>query len=84
MLPEAFADDVNALLKASKDSIDNILTVASDFTKISGLQLSKSKTEIMIIGNDNGLTNHAIGKGLKVVNRIKFVGCWIFPFQSEN
>ena len=48
MLPEAFADDVNALLKATKDTIDNILTVASDFAKISGLQLSNYKMELMI------------------------------------
>ena len=58
MLPEAFADDINALLKATKDAIDNILTVASDFAKISGLQLSNSKTELMIIGPDNGLTKY--------------------------
>ena len=59
------------------------LTVAADFTKISGLQLSNSKTELMIIGPDNGLTKYAEDKGLKVVKCIKFVGCWIFPYQGE-
>ena len=79
MLPEAFADDVNILLNATPDTLQNLMSITTEFGSLSGLKLSKSKTEVMHIGPNTACDLFTNCRGLKVVRQIKFVGAWIFP-----
>ena len=79
MLPEAFADDVNIMLNATPDTLQNLMQITTEFGNLSGLKLSKSKTEVMHIGPDTACDLFTNCGELKVIKQIKFVGVWIFP-----
>lgn len=74
-LPEAYADDIHILAKGDDpESISNIVRTAERFQELTGLALSKSKTEYLSILATNDTTLRAIRLGLKAVDSIKFVG----------
>ena len=79
--PEAFADDVHLFLESTLENMQNLITITDNFARLSGLYLSKPKTEVMFIGPAVTITPHnnaGISK-LKIVQKIKFVGVWIHP-----
>ena len=55
------------------------IKITDNFAKLSGLYLSKPKTEVMLIGPAIGLAAFIRAKQMKVVQKIKFVGVWILP-----
>ena len=70
MLPEAFADDVNIMLNATPDTLQNLMKIATDFGNLSGLKLSKAKTEAMHIGPNTAHDLFNNCGGIKVVRKI--------------
>ena len=74
MLPEAYADDINILLNDTPSTLQNLMSIATEFASLSDLKLSKSKTEVMHIGPNTACNLFTKCRGLKVVRLIKFVG----------
>jgi len=49
----AFADDVGTLIKFNRVSINEVFTEYRKFSNLSGIELNESKTEILMLGNNN-------------------------------
>ena len=76
-LPEAYADDVHIFAKGdSPKTVQEIIRIAEDFQKLTGLALSKPKTEYLSVGASLSTSLMAIRLGLKMVSEIKFVGIY--------
>jgi hypothetical protein len=55
---EAFADDLTVLFKMREGAAKKILEILDDFGKISGLQINREKTHIMVTGKEwEGMDN---------------------------
>ena len=46
---EAYADDLLTFLPANRESLSTLNNILTEYTKISGLELNQSKTEVMTI-----------------------------------
>ena len=81
--PEAFADDVHLYLAGDyPNNISAITKIAVDFAKLSGLHLYTQKTEFLSIGASQEMCDKARECGLKIVDKIKFVGAWVTACQG--
>ena len=86
-LPEAYADDIHIFAKGdSPDAIRNIIDKAERFQELTGLALSKPKTEYLSIGASHESLLAAMRHNLKIVDSIKFVGAHVTaqPGKEEN
>ena len=86
-LPEAYADDIHIFVRGdSPDAIRSIIDTADRFQELTGLSLSKPKTEYLSIGASHESLLSAMRHNLKIVNSIKFVGAHVTaqPGIDEN
>jgi hypothetical protein len=76
----AFADDVGALCKNDRNSIQKVFTQYERLTRKSGLELNAEKTEILAINSTREMCFNIIYQGkrvrIKSLNEIKICGIW--------
>ena len=47
---DTFADDMNLICPATNDTLRHLLGILEDFKQLSGLEINRSKTNVMILG----------------------------------
>jgi exonuclease III len=70
---EGFADDLTLLFKYRMESMGLIMEVMNQFKLCSGLELNKSKTQLMVVGTDRVGTGTMIME-VEVVGFVKILG----------
>jgi hypothetical protein len=53
MTAEAYADDLTVIFKMSEHGVHCIVSVLAEFTAVTGLEINKDKTQLMVAGSDN-------------------------------
>jgi hypothetical protein len=71
-LLEAFADDLTVLFKWSINALGRIIVILNEFGAMSGLNINKSKTNLMISGIEWEGGEEALG--IKIVKQCKLLG----------
>jgi hypothetical protein len=85
MMPEMFAVDIHIFLDGQDtNSLKKVMQITKDFSSLSGLQLSASKTEILGINEAQVMMNEANRLQLKIVDKIKFVGAFVTKKQGKQ
>ena len=70
----SYADDASYFLK-NKQSAENLLVTIQKFSKISGLEVNRSKSECLLLEFEMGLSGlHDDFLGIPVVNNLKILG----------
>ena len=83
--PEGFADDVILFLNATKPRVlQKVLNILTDFGKLSGLHLSKPKTQIMMVGSARDTAITAGVLKLQLVNRIRYLGVYVYSKDNPG
>ncbi len=70
---EGFADDLTLLFKYRLESMAQIMGIMEQFRLCSGLELNKSKTQLMVVGMDRILVGEKILE-IEVVGSVKVLG----------
>jgi hypothetical protein len=73
---ESYADDLTVLFKFCVESMGVIMNTMQDFYNISGLELNKSKTQLMITGSEEVQVGTVI-KNIEVVDKVTLLGIQI-------
>jgi hypothetical protein len=79
---EAYADDLTVIFRMQDNSVNIILDVMENFYRVSGLQLNRNKTQLMITGRDLQIENNLVG-GIEVVEKVNILGL-IIDRKLEN
>ena len=70
----AYADDASYFLK-DRSSVENLLHIVQAFSKVSGLEVNKTKSECMILSFEMGLSGYREEfLGIPVVENLKILG----------
>ena len=81
---EAFADDVTLTLPYKESSIREAVATIERFSKISGLKINTSKTQVMAIGRQvNKTARLAPDLGLNWVDEITILGIKLYPNPAK-
>jgi hypothetical protein len=84
IIPEMFTDDIHLFLKGNNvQTLTTVMSTVDHFNRLTGLSLSKSKTEYLGINETQAMTTKADNMGLKIVNQIKFVGAYVTKHQGS-
>jgi len=73
---ESYADDLTVLFKFCVESMGVIMETMQNFYNISGLELNKSKTQLMVTGNDVVQVGTVI-ENIEVVDKVTLLGIQI-------
>jgi hypothetical protein len=85
MMPEMFADDIHIFLDGQDNqSLMKVMQITKEFSALSGLQLSASKTEVLGINEAQIMRTEATNMQLKIVDKIKFVGAYVTKKQGKQ
>jgi hypothetical protein len=81
-IAEGFADDLTLLFKFTNVVMEMIIDVMAEFRLCSGLELNKTKTQLMVVGT-NGVRVGDMISGIAMVGRVKILGLSIDRNLSE-
>jgi len=70
---EGFADDLTLMFKFSIRTMGKIMEIMESFKLTSGLELNKSKTQLMVVGSDRILVGEQVVE-IEVVDCVKILG----------
>jgi len=70
---EGYADDLTILFKMAPAAMRLIKEILTEFYYISGLEINKKKTQLMVTGTENGYTGEVI-EGISVVDCVTLLG----------
>jgi hypothetical protein len=73
MTAEAYADDLTIIFKMSERGVGCIIAMLDDFATVTGLEINKEKTQLMVTGSDEWLVGQRIC-GIKIVGEITLLG----------
>jgi hypothetical protein len=76
MTAEAYADDLTVIFKMSEHGVHCIVSVLAEFTAVTGLEINKDKTQLMVAGSDNWQIGQRIDD-IVIVNYITLLGVQI-------
>ncbi len=60
MTAEAYADDLTIIFKMSERGVECIIKMLDDFATVTGLEINKEKTQLMVTGSDEWLVGQRI------------------------
>jgi hypothetical protein len=73
MTAETYADDLTIIFKMSERGVGCIIAMLDDFATVTGLEINKEKTQLMVTGSDEWLVGQRIC-GIKIVGEITLLG----------
>ncbi len=73
MTAEAYADDLTIIFKMSERGVECIIKMLDDFATITGLEINKEKTQLMVTGSDEWMVGQRIC-GIITVGEITLLG----------
>jgi hypothetical protein len=76
MTAEAYADDLTIIFKMSEHGVNCIVLVLAEFATVTGLEINKNKTQLMVVGSDNWQIGRRIDD-IVIVNEIILLGVQI-------
>ncbi len=76
MTAEAYADDLTIIFKMSEQGVHCIVTVLTEFATVTGLEINKNKTQLMVVGSDNRQIGRSIDD-IVIVNEVTLLGVQI-------
>ncbi len=60
MTAEAYADDLTIIFKMSERGVECIIKMLNDFATVTGLEINKEKTQLMVTGSDEWMVGQRI------------------------
>jgi hypothetical protein len=73
MTAEEYADDLTLIFKMSAHSVQCIVHVLNGFTEVTGLEINKEKTQLMVVGSDEWGVDQKV-HDIKLVSCISLLG----------
>ncbi len=70
---EVYADDLTIIFKMCQEGVTEKLRVLEDFTAVTGLEVNKGKTQLMVTGGENWGIGGSV-EGIRIVETVTLLG----------